>query len=319
MGLLASFRLTGILSGPIAIAETITLETVKWESERPYTNIDIKESIRGFYKNEIELLSEISVDDYHSSSLEYGGSGYIALVVNVTTHLQAGFVNSVSILLYEDYENSEINFFNVDTWPKFHAHVENLSIADYSHYQLGKGLKAFIKMTSVNRPKGAHFDGPLHWILRSPQDRSHSLEVAIEIVYYNGSAYSKVVQPFQLRIGPDDNNSFETAQEITEGYYPRFYIGARPDAGDFKDFFKIYVSQGQRIRVNVTGTDELLIEVPVIHLYLYDHERNLVAAKERFDYFQTLDVAAYSSGFWFIEVRLDGGHGFYSLTISQEP
>jgi len=90
VSLLATFLLTRLLSEPIMIAETITLETVKWESERPYGTMHVGENVRGFYEKEIKLFQEISIDDYHAGSWEYGGSDYVELWVNATVALQTG-------------------------------------------------------------------------------------------------------------------------------------------------------------------------------------------------------------------------------------
>lgn len=323
VSLLVSFRLTGILSGPegpVTIAETITLETVKWELERPYSHIHIRESVRGFYEKEIKLSQEILIYDYHTESWGYGGSDYVVLIINVTAALQAGFVNNVNITFREDYENSEIHFFEVQAWPMFYSHVENLSIIDYAHHLLGSDLKAFMELAGVNQPKSVHFDGIVHWILCNQKNKTRLMEIATELVYYNGTAYTKVVQTFQLKIAPDGNDSFDTAQEIREGYYTRLYIGPS-DVGDIRDYYKIYVAKGQSIKVYVNGTawswSILHNPAPDFGLYLYDPERNLVVAKESRSYFEIIDVVANSTGFWFIEVRILENLGFYSLSVNQ--
>jgi len=222
------------------------------------------------------------------------------------------FVNNINLTFREDYENSEVRFFEVQTWPKFYAHVENLSIVNYTHHLRLGGLKAFMSLEGINRPKSVHFDGIVHWILRSPQNKTHSMEIATELVYHNGTAYKKVVQPFQLKIGPDDNDSFETAKEIHEGYYPKLYIG--PEDGDKKDYYKIYAAQGQRIKITANATS---ITAPFFVLYLYDPEQNFVFASEREDHVQTIDFVVNSTGFWFIEIRIYASHGFYSIGVNQ--
>lgn len=207
VGLLVSLRLTGILpepEGPI-IAETITLETVKWEIERPPGYINIWDNLESLYEEEIKLWQEISIDDYYTESWGYGGSDYIALMINLTASLEAGFVNSVNITFSEDYGNSEIRFFEVQAWPKFYSHAENFSISDYAHHLWGSGLKAFMELTGVDHPKRVRFDGIVHWILRSPKDKTHLMEIATELVYYNGTAFKKIVQPFQLKIALGNN------------------------------------------------------------------------------------------------------------------
>lgn len=321
VSLLVSFRLTGILSGPegsVTIAETMTLETVKWESERPYGMIGINDEAQSVYNGDVEIIQNILIDRYDPTNLETAwifGGGYcssISLTANITASVPVGFVKNVRLSFYEHYEDARIGIWIEN--PLFHT--KNLSIVESTSKLTGK--EAFVDLIGVNTPSSTDFWVPVRWMLRSPNNQTHQLDAISEVVYFNGTVYKKVVQPFQLKIVPDDNDSFETAEEIREGYYPKLFLG--PPDGDIKDYYKINLSQGQRIEVYVNGTSWSwpisTNPAPDFSLYLYDPERNLVVAKESRSYFEIIDDVANSAGFWFIEVRIFENLGFYSLTIS---
>jgi len=314
VALLTTFKITGVLREPATIAETKTLEPVEWEIERPSSTIDIDDTVKNLHNDGNVLIdSAVFIGHYVNHFSDYGSSDFVNLLVNVTATLQAGFISSVNITFWEDYENSEAEFFEVNAWPKFYSHVENLSIIDYAHHLWGKGLKAFMELAEVNRPKSVDFGGIVHWILGSPQNHTNQMEVDVELVYFNGTAYKKTVQPFLLEIGPDDNNSFETADEVTVEAYP-LYIGGY----DTDDYYKIYVNQGYAISVYVNITSAL---IPNIEIYLYDPEQNYKAHTSLIapPYYARLNFTADSSGYWFFRIRLLAGSGLYLLTINVCP
>jgi len=305
VSLLVSFRLTGILSGPIAIAETITLETVKWESERPNALINLREKAQSFYDGDIAIDQSIGIHHYDPDDWGYGGSSRVSLTVNITSSVPVGYISNIRLNFLENYENARINFFGDHQL----MNLGNLSITGFKDW----ARDVFVNLTGLNRPNKVYFWAPVHWVLRSQNNQTHLLDVVSETVYFNGTVYKKVVQPFLLKIGPDENNSFETAEEIHEGNYPKLFLG--PPGGDIKDYYKIYLIQGNRIKVYVNGTSSP--GKPDFGLYLYDPNRNLIVAKDSgLTYFEIIDVVANSTGFWFIEVRIFENLGFYSLTIS---
>lgn len=342
VGLLTTLRLTGILQGPITISETITLEAVKREIERPYATIDIEEKDQSLYDGDIAINQRIDVASYDQHNWDYGGSSAVVLPVNVTASITLGYIENVRLTFYDSYLNARINFFEEHQLLK----LQNLSIVNLKDW----ASEAFIILNGVNRPGRVSLWAPVHWVFRSQNNQTHKLDVLSEVVYFNGTVHKNVVQPFEFKIAPDNNDSFETAQEIHDGHYPKLFIGP-PDIGDVKDYYKIYATQGQRIGVYVNGlawsmpifngtsylspifnvTDwswSWLIlgetwdpswpanPLPNFSLYLYDPERNLVAAKEE-NYIQDIDFVANSTGFWFIEVRIFENFGFYSLGVNQ--
>ena len=306
IGLLATFKITGVVREPATVSETITLEPVKWELERPGGMITIKDTVESFYDDEsISLCSSVYLGHY----LDFPEHEISPIIMNVTVTLPTGFVNDVNITFWEGYEYSEVGFFEVHAWPKFYSHGENLSIVDYAHHLSGEGLKAFMELAGVNRPKSVHFSGIVHWILGSPIDQTHVMEAAVELVYFNGTVYKRLVQPYQLKVGPDDNNSFETADTIGQGADSWLYLGGY----DVEDYYKIHVEQGHVISINVSGT---LLPKPAFYLDLYDPAGEWKAGSSRWDYSHTVTYVADSAGDWFIRTRVYENYGFYSLAVN---
>ncbi len=241
----------------------------------------------------------------------YGGSDTITMQVNITASTSEGFISLINIPFWEEYERSQIDFFEENAWPKYYAHVENLSIT--CHYDfLGKyggGLKAFVELAGVNSPKSVSFGCFVNWILRSPQNYTNQLEVRFELIYFNGTAYKRIVQPFLLQAGPDDNNSFETATEISVGKeYSRLYIGPN----DVDDYYKVYLNEGQTISIQFFKWLPGAAANTDMELYSPDGK---LAIRSPHDYIHTITYTINSSGYWFIKVHWIRNLGFYTLTI----
>lgn len=305
IGLLVAFRLAGVLRGPMAIAETITLGVNRKELERPYGPIDIGERLQSYYGVDISVNQSVYVDDYHHQAFRYGGSSYVSLLINVNASTAMGYVRDVNLLLHEDHEDSKLNFIDEDLM----IQLENLSVTDLKDW----AKEVSLNLTGVNRPHSGYYRVPVDWVLLGPDNQSHQLDITSEVVYFNGTVYKKIIQPFQLTLAPDNNNSFDTAQEIREGYYPKFLLGPEPD--DTWDYYKINATQGQRVIVDFNGS--LSVQSPFFVLHLYDPSGNLVAASERENNVQILDFVADSNGFWIIGVRIHGSFGFYSIGVNQ--
>jgi hypothetical protein len=310
MGLLITFRLSGILRGPLTISENKTLDAASWSIERPAAIIHIGDLLRHVYNGDVSANYAIFIDDYHGNSWDYGGNDVINMQVNVTASIGKGFIHSANITFWEDYKNSFVNFFEDVAWPKQYAHVENLSIIRHKDWLIKPGLKAFVELAGLNNPKSVSFSCFVDWVLRSPQNYTHQLEVRFELVYFNGTAYNRLVQPFQLKIGPDDNNSFEKAEEIVAGKTYRFYIGPN----DVDDYYKVYLNEGSTVSIRLKG-----IAPPALcDLELYDNNGKL-AAYSNYDVSHNVTYTISSSGYWIIRVHQIENFGFYNLTLEAIP
>jgi hypothetical protein len=320
VGILTMLKGLEILLGStlVTVSETITLEPIKWEIERPSWIIDINETIQGTYADEnVFMNSSILVDDFHDSG-PYG-SPYIALIMNVTAIFQGGFACNLNFTFSENYQYSEVWVPNPERDSAFYRPLKNLSIVDWAQafdkWWLLKGdVKAFIKTVGINNPSWVYFWGPAHWILRSSENRTFQLKLEVELLYFNGTAYKKVVQPYHLKIGPDDNNDFETADEIPSEA-SMFYIGGY----DKDDYYKTYIEQECNISVIVTNAKVLM---PLVEIYIYDPARNNKTDTTRRDEpsFRGVNFITDVTGYWYIRLHAPlETYGFYLLTIKISP
>jgi len=319
LSLLATFKLISILYQPATaiVSETIVLDTLKWEVERPASLYDVWDKIEGRYGDEdITILQHFLATSYDYSDICYRSPSF-RLEANVTATVKIGYVESVSVVFRENNESALIDI--GPDWP-YNTKVENLSIIGVEDLK----SEAFINMSGTDRPSSISFWSEIYWALYSAYNQTHQLDITSEITYYNGTVFKKIVQPFQLKLVADDNNSFDTAQEIHEGIYERLFIGP-PVVADERDYYKIYADVGHRIKVVANATQWLPHNamplpsnpIPYFALRLYNPGRNQVFRSQYANYTQTVDFIADSAGYWFIEVRIDGGYGFYFLEVSR--
>jgi len=315
IGLLATFMIGGIVKEKLTISENKTLDAASWSVERPAAIIHIGDLLRHVYDGDVSANYAVFIDDYQGDSWDYGGSDVMNMQVNVTACIGKGFIHSANITFWEDYENSFVNFFEDVAWPKQYAYVENLSIILHEDWLIKPGLKAFVELAGLNNPKSVSFSCFVDWVLRSPQNYTHQLEVRFELVYFNGTAYNRLVQPCLLKIGPDDNNCFEKAEEIVAGKTYRFYIGPN----DVDDYYKVYLKEGSI--VNVMLYKWLSVSPgPIANcdLEFYNPECKLAAYSSHNDT-HTITYQINYSGYWLIRVHWLAGHGFYNLTLEAIP
>lgn len=310
MGLLTAFRLGGILKEPSTISENKILEAVSWNVEKPFGGMDIKDSAVGVYDEDVFADFTVFIDDYHVSSWAYGGSDYITIRVNITASTSEGFIALANITFWENYKESQVDFFEDTAWPKDYVSFKNLSIT--RHYDslgtYGSGLKAFVELAGVNNPKSVSFGCFVNWVLRSPQNYTNNLRIIFELIHFNGTVYKRVIQPILLHVGPDDNNSFETADEIAVGETSRLYIGPN----DVEDYYKVYLSEGCNISIQLFKWSPGAVADVDLELYSPDGK---LAARSTHEFFHPIAYPINSSGYWFIRVRWREDFGSYTINI----
>jgi hypothetical protein len=301
-----------VLRGTLAISQTTTLDPVRWEIVRPdgmETGID--ESLIANYENNVALEPQIWVTQCFNSPLY--GSYYLEFLINVSATVQTGYVYSLNVTFMEDHNGSYLDL----DYPSSFV-IQNLTVASYEYLLKSEGLKAFVALNSENQPKGVFFADTVDWWFFSPYNYTHSMEANVDLVYYNGSTFNRVIQPFILKIGPDNNNDFQHATEITVGNYSGMYVGNN----DPVDYFKIQLDKGQDIALHVYGAPRIVNDPePQLNVYVYDPEQNLftetTGSGASFSGFsQELEFTSNSTGYWYIKVQ--GGQntfGFYAMEV----
>jgi len=315
VGFLTFFVFDRFLNGSVVVSETTVLETVEWQIERPAYAIGIGDVINASYENgEVSIDSSILIYNFISKPNEYG-STFANMRTSINASVVEGFISFVNVSFWEGYGKSRVSFGNLDEEVREYR-VENLSIESWAHglgkwWLLRADLKGFVTLKGAGQPKRVYFSCFPHWILNSPENHTHRLEVRFELVYFNGTAYKKIVQPFLLKVGPDNNSSFETATELSKNQtFERLYVGGY----DKNDCYRIYVDKNENVSINLKETSH----DADINIYVYDPDRTEKISKELYEspYCTSLSFTADKTGYWYIQIELRDDQCFYTLTIN---
>jgi len=199
VSLLTTLRLTGILQGPITISETITLRTIEWIFERPNEYVVIGDALHGSYHTSgLSAALDIKLVDYANNSQFLDDNDFLRMimVINSTSTNTNDFIESVYVVFHKDSQPSLVDW--LETTFKF----ENLTLASVSSGRTGvEDYKAaYVRLTGANHPNKIYISALVEWSFLTLKTKTHEMEVAFELTYYNGTVYKKLIQPFQLEI-----------------------------------------------------------------------------------------------------------------------
>jgi hypothetical protein len=178
----------------ITIAENTTLDPVEWTFQRPSGSVVILDKLNATYADGVSADMYVLMIRYENQSRFVGGRDYLtmSMAINATTSNPSGFIESVHVVTQKDQQST------VD-WHETSFDFENLSLAAQADgYRMN--TQAYIKLAGANHTSSVHARTITHWYLLTQNTQSHQMEIAFEIVYYNGTAYNQVVQPFKLNI-----------------------------------------------------------------------------------------------------------------------
>jgi hypothetical protein len=184
------------------------LEPITWNEKRPNHLASFDKTLENSYSQDNSVfLFSVFVGDYDPSEMLFDYSGAsLGLSFNFSANLNQGFVEGCKVIFTGDFAQSEVDLFEIPAWPRFFSHAENLSIVDYAHHLLNDSYKGHVELKGIDHPRNAQFNGFIYWVIRAPENQTDLLNISIEIVYYDGQAYKKVIQPFMLKIESNSNN-----------------------------------------------------------------------------------------------------------------
>ena len=192
VGLLVTFRLTGIMKGPLTIAETATLKALEWEFTRPSPDkfVVINKSLNSNYaSSDIALKQRVLIAEYAPRFMD---DPFLDLAVetNSTVINRNGFIECIYIA-FKDFKPCEIILLRTMLNPL------NLTIVGIEY----GGTDCYIDLTCMNHARQAYFSIDLfHWFLRTTSTQNNYGRIIIETIYYNGTTYKKLIQPFELKV-----------------------------------------------------------------------------------------------------------------------
>ncbi|MDH7563358.1 MAG: hypothetical protein QHH24_00535 [Candidatus Bathyarchaeota archaeon] len=310
-----------VFFGQVVIAKTVTLEPAYWELERPEGDVDIDISHRAeniVASNELSAnLSAIPRCHLDGSEL-YAAVDEILVWVTARVSMKSGFVTSMNVSFFENSGPVKVTY-SSERGSDYGLKYVNLKVESYAScinnpWLLENETRAFVFMKGVSQPKNVSFADGFHLCLQRPYNQTHQVSLRIEVTYLNGSVFKRLIQPFEFKVSPDDNNTFDTAQEVAgNGTYPRLFIGGY----DVTDFYKIQVKQGQEISVHFDST---VYAGPLeFYSFLYDPSRASRVTSNMFLSEGNITFSIDMDGYWFIEIRsYTDDYGFYMLEVGVE-
>lgn len=199
VSILVSLRLSGVLREPVIISETIILEAVKWEFQRLNQSVDILDKLNTTYTSDgLSANMYVLVVSYHNNSIFSDDNDFLRIImmINSTSTNPNSFIESLHVIFHRDVQPSLVD------WLGTSLNFDNLSLTGAaSGWTSGEDYgEAYVMLTGLNYTNSIHFQATVEWSLLTLNNQTHQLEVACELIYYNGTAYKKIVQPFQLKI-----------------------------------------------------------------------------------------------------------------------
>lgn len=135
--------------------------------------------------------------------------------------------------------------------------------------------------------------------------RIRSYTVGTDSNYYLNYYYK--VQQNDAGSGGDAGDTFDVALSISPGSYSGYV-----DSSDRNDYYKFYVSAGQRINVSVTPPSSTDFD-----LYLYNPSNiQKASSRKSTGYVDSIAYTADSSGYWRFNVYQFSGSGTYSFSLN---
>ena len=314
LSLIAGLVLTGAGVRTLTIAETIQ-PTAMWEYERTYCSpIGIDEWCNASYSSSDfqvnESLTIEQADDYMWSP-KYAFSFRLFL----NAEARVGYINNVTLY----FVDSETPMLLGQT-----SHDERLGNVSLVKSERLTSSEAVIEWKGTSESSAVYLVHHGKWGLNTPLNMTATKRMTCEVTYFNGTGYEKLVQPFQLTFVPDDNGSFEKAEEISLGktYLRSVTAPLRSLQGDEEDYYRVWLEEGQKAELILAD-----YSITGMEMWVYDSERNLLKdtghlwGNNTVRYGKdvvTLVLDIDQGGWWFVRVAAPhGGFHTYTLEITQ--
>lgn len=192
ISLLVTFRLTGVLREPPTL-ETITIDEVRWQMERPTKNTLIKEKVEKTYIDDaISIFATVSIHRYYENSLArpYNNRDGIAFRVDVNATAIQGFIASLVVKFFPldvnatIYTGAFLGGYNTTV-----TYVKSIGTNTDTAYVEAKVSRSPCSLMV-----------PAHWVFIDQTLENHQLRVNIEVTYSNETTHQTIVVPIVLKL-----------------------------------------------------------------------------------------------------------------------
>jgi len=192
VGLLTGLKLMGM--APTARLEIITLAPVAWQFNRTSAVTRIQDTLSATYADDAGQMSfSVTAGTYVGPSIPIPAYSLNLGINFVAKPFSRDFsVRSVLVTFGKDTQPSLIHL--METYISF----ENLTLRALS---VG-GEQAGVLLLGNNSQGGVgcQFSAAAYWYISTPNNVTSQRQVDFEITYFNGTAYKRTIQPFDLTL-----------------------------------------------------------------------------------------------------------------------
>ena len=196
VGLLISFRLTGILPEP-SQPQIIEVETIGWNISKQKTSVTLNEIVESHYENDDvdgSVNFTIIIGTYHVGDPSYDYDDWLDLAIHCSAN-----TNSTIIYLVK------INFSQTDSASSFRIskdpdRVETLNLDMSTHDSEATSTgEGYVVAKATNQTNHVFLGVVADWGFFN-KEANHAITVTLETTIFNGTAYVKPVIPILLRV-----------------------------------------------------------------------------------------------------------------------
>jgi hypothetical protein len=190
VGLFTGLKLTGTF--PTPQPETITLAPEVWQFNRTPNFTIINQSLNATYADDSAQMSfMVGLDELVPPG--FAEAAYLDVGMEFTAMPLSKDFSMKGVLIYfgKDIEPSAIELL-----PEYMS-FENLTLRSIAVSGEQAGI---LLLGNVSQGSGCHFFDVANWWLYTPDNATCQRQVNFEITYFNGTAYKRIVQPFNLTL-----------------------------------------------------------------------------------------------------------------------
>jgi len=193
ISLLAAFKFTGILNEPQQ-PKTISLSAVTWKMDRPSRYTVIDNQIENSYIAEgVAIIFYVSVFEYREDSPSRPFKGRDGLVFGVCINLS--FTRGPAPPLEVRFQPSPNSTIFVSRYWLLEAiNATVIEMREMGTHSDEAYLKASTSELSIFLKTQAY------WVFADDNDENHQMNLTLEVTYFNGNEYRKVIVPIVLQV-----------------------------------------------------------------------------------------------------------------------
>jgi len=197
VGLLATFRLTGVLHEPLT-PETITAEAVNWNISRPIQTATIDRWVKSSFFNGIASLNfSVHVAGYREDWPIWPSDGdddIVDLRISVNANISEGYIHSIKVRFSETDLYAYLDIMN---------NPDSIELNNLTRTEIRDGSylhEALFNTVAGNEVKQCLLKITVFWVFLDQNNVNHDEVLRLETTFFDGAVYRKVVLPIHLEV-----------------------------------------------------------------------------------------------------------------------